>query len=284
MIFTLLCLTIHASSGDWIRVNITPNLEAIPFQQLSSWRWSSNLHNETGKGKVVIPGNDASGSNPTGILQGFSFEREADHMCNIPSIPHSFVAAALTAWGHHRSFRMSPDHFLHMIVQGVVTHVNEHSEELRSKYVAHSSKKKLFVKLDYCIPDELGCDWAKAVDHFIEDIELHTVPDTASMLQANFSTTGPVGQIVQKMNVMSAVKSYFQYVVETMCGFPSVEFEGVLGDWQLLKMKTIALLESDKVMPEFGSRWKNLLQPVLEKILDTVQGVEDASFWNAMVK
>jgi len=95
---------------------------------------------------------------------------------------------------------------------------------------------------------------------------------------SDFSTTGPVEKAASEIVLMDAMKSYFDYTMRTLCGFPSITLEGTVDDWK-------NLLHRAECLSEFGlSDWTDNLVPVLRKIVETVEGKVDTDFWQSFLK
>jgi hypothetical protein len=165
--------------------------------------------------------------------------------------------------------------------------MEQHSEELRAAYVTFEGQLTLRVRRDSFVLDGADNDWDGVVRELVDQIQQHVVSDTIPMLEANFSTTGPVEIVAQRASVMAAVQAFFKYEVLTMCGFPRVVLEGNPGDWAQLRTKVLRLLQSGKIRADFGAQWLAALEPVLNQLARSAAEPNSAGlaeFWNQMVR
>ena len=75
-------------------------------------------------------------------------------------------------------------------------------------------------------------------------------------------------------------KSYFEYQAKMIekCGFPYIELEGSLADWNLILNKT------RRTFQLFGlQNWINDIEEIIEKIIDSKKGKIDISFWKNLI-
>lgn len=97
---------------------------------------------------------------------------------------------------------------------------------------------------------------------------------------SDFTTTGPVEQAASEVVLMDVVQSYFEFVVETRCGIPSISLFGTAEDWKKLASKTRELgrfLGLDY--------WLDQVHPVLEQFVSVASGNEpDLDFWQNIYK
>ena len=108
-------------------------------------------------------------------------------------------------------------------------------------------------------------------------------------LQPAFGGTTADERIASAITVMDATKSFFTFIVRTMCGFPSVTLEGSLDDWRALRAHAEALVMK-RCSAEFAKRWCAALLPLLDKFVAEYEAGlagstgADEAFWNSMVK
>ena len=95
------------------------------------------------------------------------------------------------------------------------------------------------------------------------------------MLQAVFSTTGPIERVVSQISLMDTMKNYFEFAGGILaCGITKLHFMGTLEDWWHLVEKTKALRVYDCKF------WIDQLVPILQEFVKTYQGEVDLKFWN----
>jgi len=202
---------------------------------------------------------------------------------------HGFIAAVTTAFADHYPLQLRPQHIWLLVLQGVATHVDLHSEELRKKWVAHEGKKTLVVGCDDFVKGNAN-SWETVVhgrsDCFAAQIASNLLEGVSDVLSPSFTgaQTTAIENVAQKIVVMDICKNYFTYKCMTMCGFPSITLEGSAQDWQLLRQHAEQLL-LQQCKPEFAASWSKALLPVLDKFVTaSATGEVDERFWNSLCK
>lgn len=189
---------------------------------------------------------------------------------------HSLLSAMRIAFYDHMPLRLSPDAIWITLARGFALHVNLHAEELRHRFVSHAGKEKLVVtRLDF-FP---GRDnpWPEAFEEFKEQLAEKTGGLT-HLVQADFSTTGPVERAVSNLMAMETFKSYFEYEMLMGCGIPQVTLTGTLEDWQALRRKA-------QRFADYGlSDWIAALDPILAQFELAKAGQLDQAFWQSMFR
>src|SRR5262249_1484498 len=98
------------------------------------------------------------------------------------------------------------------------------------------------------------------------------------LLLPAFSTTGPTERAATQVVLLDAVRSYFSYEFETVCGIPQIVLEGTADDWQLVADRT-------RELARFGLQWwTEPLADVLAEFLAAAQGKVRADFWQSIYK
>ena len=194
----------------------------------------------------------------------------------------SFISAATQAWSAHHPLRLRPEHIWLLILQSTAVHVEQNAEKLREKFVQHQGKKELVVVRDGFLVGSAKNDWEGVVKEFVQQIDKSTVEDTCELLECDFSSTSLVETIAGKITVMDICKSYFDYTVRTMCGFPEITLDGTKADWASLREKAGRLL-TEKVTKQFGQEWAAALLPVLDRFVAAFDGEIDCLFWCAFL-
>ena len=198
---------------------------------------------------------------------------------------NGFIAAVTTAFAEHRPLALRPEHIWTLVLQAVAVHVNENAEELRSRFVAHDGKLALTVRRDEFVLGAAGHDWAGVVAEFSEQIEGNTVADATKRMATDFSTTTVDEKVAGQMTVMHAMEKYFDFCMETECGFPSITLEGSAEDWHSVRRKAEDLVRAS-CKEEFSSWWLFALLPVLDRFAEQYEdtGTVDVQFWQSMAK
>ncbi len=196
----------------------------------------------------------------------------------IAGVPfHPVVAAAHRAFMDHRPLCLSPDIIWLMICQGVANHINANSEELRSRFVRHEGKIQISIRRDDFVKGSPENPWAEAIEEFTNKVGEH-LGSAFDLFQPSFTTTGPVERAAAAIVLLDAMRSYFDYDMDTLCGIPSVILEGTPEDWQTL---------ADRA-EQFGSLdlewWLDPLRGILQQFVAASQGVVDRPFWQSFYK
>ena len=190
---------------------------------------------------------------------------------------HPVVAAVHEAFQEHRPLRISPDAIWLMIAQAVANHVNAHAEELRPKLVRHEGKATIVVRRDDFIKGSPENPWAEVCSEFSGAVRNHVGP-AADLFTPAFSTTGPAERTAAEIVLLDAVRSYFQYDFQSMCGIPSITLEGTPGDWEALATRA-------EGFAEFGlGPWIEILRPILGQFARASRGDVETPFWRSLYK
>ena len=83
---------------------------------------------------------------------------------------HPLVAAVGAAYAGHRPLVLSPDMFWLLIVHGFARHVNQHAEEMRSRFVSHEGKESIQIRRDDFIKGSPENPWSEVFTDFSEAI------------------------------------------------------------------------------------------------------------------
>jgi len=188
----------------------------------------------------------------------------------------SFFRGACRAYAYHHPFVLSPDMIWLLIEQGFANHINNNSEAMRHLFVRHQGKADLVIRRS--LVNNTG-DWEDLFATFAKQIGRQTKPELVELLTADFSTTTSVSRAVSQITIMEATKSYFNYIVSSpLCGIPYVILEGTPEDWQKVLNKAHELRKY-----EMGW-WMDEVEPVLEKLVEASNGVNDNDFWMRMIR
>jgi Domain of unknown function (DUF4419) len=196
----------------------------------------------------------------------------------IAGVPfHPVVAAAHRAFMDHRPLCLSPDMIWLVICQGVANHINVNADALRSHFVHHQGKMQISVRRDDFVKGSPENPWAEAIEEFTEKVNEHVGSDF-DLFQPKFTTTGPVERAAAGVVLLDAMRSYFTYDMDTLCGIPAVSLEGTPEDWQTVADRAEL----------FGSLdlewWLEPLRGILNQFVAASQGVVDRQFWQSLYK
>jgi hypothetical protein len=189
---------------------------------------------------------------------------------------HALLSAFQLAFYRHLPLRLSPDAIWITLARGFALHVNEHAEEFRQRFVRHTGQETLTVaRLDF-VP---GADnpWPEVFAEFSEQLADRT-NGLASLVEADFSTTGPVQRAISHLMAMETFKSYFEYILMAGCGIPEVTLTGTIGDWQTLREKA-------QRFADYGLHdWIEALDPILAQFELAKSGRPDVGFWRSLFR
>jgi hypothetical protein len=196
----------------------------------------------------------------------------------IAGVPfHPVVAAAHRAFMKHHPLCLLPDTIWLMTIHGVANHINVHAEKLRSRFVSYEGRIRIEVRRDDFIKGSPENAWSEVFDEFSAQIRDHIGPEIDLFLPA-FSTTGPVERAAADVVLLDAMQSYFEYVVLSECGIPTIILEGTQEDWK-------TLVERVQGFREFGlESWIDVLSPILDQFARASQGDVDQPFWRSIYK
>ena len=189
---------------------------------------------------------------------------------------HALLTAMKLSFYEHFPLRLSPDAIWITLARGFALHVNENSDKLRHRFVSHSEKKELRVtRMDF-LPGKEN-PWPEVFDEFADQIANNT-GGLSELVQADFSTTGPVERAVSNLMAMETFKSYFEFVMFGGCGTPSITLTGTTEDWSRLRSRA-------QRFADFGlEEWINALDPILDEFVHATKGQVNTDFWKSMFR
>jgi hypothetical protein len=189
---------------------------------------------------------------------------------------HALLTAFRIAFYDHMPLRLTPDAIWITLARGFALHVNENAERLRHRFVSHRGKEKLVVVRPDFLPGQDN-PWPEVFEEFSGQLDERT-GGLASLVRADFSTTGPVERAVSHMMAMETFKSYFEYVLRAGCGIPTVTLTGTAADWRRLREKA-------QHFADYGLEdWIGALDPVLAHFELAKAGKADVEFWRSMFR
>ena len=189
---------------------------------------------------------------------------------------HALLTAMQIAFYDHYPLRLSPDVIWITLARGFALHVNENAQELRHRFVPHQGQETLSVtRMDFVRGEENP--WPEVFEVFNEQLA-ERIGGLNDLLQADFSTTGPVERAVSNLMAMDAFQAYFEYELFAGCGIPHITLTGTSNDWQKVR-------ERVHRFAEFGlEEWIDALDPVLAQFVAAKEGNEDTQFWKSIFR
>jgi hypothetical protein len=190
---------------------------------------------------------------------------------------HPLIEAVHTAFAEHYPLVLSPDDVWLCLAQGFALHVEANAEALRSRFVRHEGQLTLEVRRDDFVKGSPHNDWLGCFAKWSDAIAAH-IGKKRDLVVAAFSTTGPIERAASEIVLMSAMKNYFNFLLLTLCGIPSITLLGTVEDWQAIRHRV-------EVFVEFGLKdWVRALLPVLDQFVKAAAGEPDRTFWRSIYK
>jgi hypothetical protein len=203
-------------------------------------------------------------------LQAFTHDEAIDIVRSDGSTEHGLVHAVYLAFSQHRPLVLTPDVIWMTLAQGFAHHINNHAEALRSRIVAHKGKMALRVDTGKLATSQ---DWAGVIQKWSAGIQAHVPAELYQLMLCDFSTTTPTIRTASQVVMMDAFQQYFDYIVEFICGIPTVTVRGSVEDW-------VAIRKRVDVMTGYHLEWwTDRLIPICDGFIDTVQGNPSQNFW-----
>ncbi|EGC30711.1 hypothetical protein DICPUDRAFT_157533 [Dictyostelium purpureum] len=192
---------------------------------------------------------------------------------------NSFVWSAIHAFSFHHKLIIRPDDIWMAILNVFSIFFNNNLGKLRNKFVSFSGKKELTVATNYPIfdapMDELIKLMTVEIKSNIKD------PSISDWLIPSFTTTTKVDKVVYAASLMSTLKGFFDYKFSSRCGLPEVTLLGSVDDWVDIKNRFCRFKDYDCKTNQMN-QWSELLNPVLDKFIETAQGNPDIKWWNSI--
>jgi Domain of unknown function (DUF4419) len=213
-------------------------------------------------------------------LLGTSIESCDTYYADVVEQPgfHSLIAAAHLAYQHHFPLVLSPDVLWLTVAQGLANHVNNHAEEMRSRFVSHEGKKLIQVRRDDFVKGSPENPWPEVWPEFSSAIKKAIGPENHQLILGDFSTTRPTERAASEVVLMDCVQSYFDYEFVTMCGIPEITLEGTVEDWEKIHEKVKQLEKFDL------NWWTDDVRQITAEFVRASQGKPNQSFWRAAYK
>jgi len=184
---------------------------------------------------------------------------------------------AHTCFDQHKRLILSPDIIWLNIVQQLAIHVNQNSEQLRSKFVSFNGKKLIKVRRDDFVKGVQN-NWQEVFPEFTKQIKTFIGEDNHELIMGNFSTTNEISKAAFEVAMMDVVKSYFDYKFMTKCGIPEITLEGEKSDWENIVNKA-------RRLNKYGLDWWLIsLIPVLEEFVNVFDDNINEDYWDSFFK
>jgi|GEM_PF-385368 len=186
---------------------------------------------------------------------------------------HSFLFGMYEAYAEHRPFVLSPDIIWLLIAQAFANHVNANAENLRHLFVKHEGKKTLTIQVGANFDIHNFKEWEAIFPQFTELISINTGKDLIDTLTADFSTTTIVERVSSQLTIMNAMKSYYRYKSEIICGIPAITILGERADW-------LKIIEKIKILGQYEFEWwVNEILPILKEFVNVFDKQTNIGLW-----
>ena len=194
---------------------------------------------------------------------------------------HPVLFGYYKAWVDHCPISISPNIIWQLILNGIIKYIDINSEKLRHNFVNFKDGKKVITvdRSNININEATKEVWEGVIDEFSSKIKDNIKDNIYDNIILNFSTNTKELLLVQKISSMAMFSKYFEYgsLFHEKCGFPFIELEGSLEDWELI-------LNKIKTFKKFRLKnWINNVEEILQKIIDSKKGNIDISFWKNLI-
>jgi hypothetical protein len=202
---------------------------------------------------------------------------EAKYISNLEG--HPILKGYYQSYVNHMPVSVNPDVLWMLIIQGFSRHIDNNSKKLRNKLVDFDGKKELVVDGNELTIEEITQEgWERTFKEFVEGIKQNAGESMIKLMTPTFSTTTPTIQVSSQVAIMSCFKNYFKFIrLYGGCGFPYINLQGTLNDYEQMKNKVEQLKGFDI------DDWINELIIIIEKIIETKKGKIDVNFWKNMI-
>jgi hypothetical protein len=120
--------------------------------------------------------------------------------------------------------------------------------------------------------------WSEVFAEFAIKIRQNLKLGIYDLVVPRYSTTTDDDVAVTQVVLMESVKSYFDYMVTTLCGIPQIRLDGSADDWE-------KLLNDARALGRFDLQWwTGELVSVLEQFVAATNDNVDEDFWRSIYK
>ncbi|CAK4085763.1 unnamed protein product [Aphanomyces euteiches] len=185
----------------------------------------------------------------------------------------SFVRGVIQAYNQHHNLEIRPDDVWLAIMVQFGLYVNGNAEKLRSALVKHEGQKELVVVDNATLQ---SADYGKLATRMVYAMEEHLVDRAlGEWILPSFSTTTDNDKIVGSVVMMAAMKKYFSYKIQFLCGIPNVTLLGTVEDWEDIRARVDKLADFGEDLIE----WTSMLSGILDEFVLSAKGNVNLDFW-----
>ena len=195
-----------------------------------------------------------------------------------PVYSNGFLEACTLAYAKHHKLELWVDHIKLLLTQAFAIHINENADKLRNKLVNHEGKKELEVRRDDFVKGDNN-PWPEVFSAFADKIrEDIKDPDLVNKIQKPSQTTTENTMAAINVSILDTFSKFYDYILTTRCGIPSITLKGSVEDWKDLK---------DMVhhMGQYEFTWfTDKMESILDEFIIASEGNPNVKFWQNFVK
>lgn len=190
---------------------------------------------------------------------------------------NAFVHCCVSAFNYHTPLVFSPDDIWMVVLQAFSTYIGNNVEEARKALVGFDGKKQIHIYNNDFVKGGSNNPWAREFQKFSDGIEEY-LGKKRDLFDQTFSTTTEIEKVAIQVQMMSALSPYFDYIMHTRCGLPSVTLLGTVEDWN----KIVVAVEA---AAEFYPAWAHLpMLTAVQNFQQAAAGKPNRDFWQSFVK
>lgn len=193
---------------------------------------------------------------------------------------HGLIRALHIAFVDHQTFVITPDDIWLLVLQGFAA-IQEKTKCIDKQFPSLSGKKtRIVVQRDEFVMGG-NSNWSNVFPDFMEGIRKNVPEELFKLMCKRFSTTSQLQKTTFAITIMDTVKDFFNYVVYTKCGIPSVYVVGEKKDY----VKIIGSLLNMCKYKKLGlNKWIDGIMPIMQKFIDLFENQYDKEFWSSIYK
>lgn len=192
-----------------------------------------------------------------------------------------FVEALNQAFHHHIPFTLSPETLWYLICHEIGIHVRQNAKKHARLFTKTPDEKQVIrVRDDSLVYGDPDNDWAGSIHLLVDPMKKFMGEARVDFFLPKFTTGTDESEAAILISFMDMVSSYYELECYTLCGIPRIHIQGQEEDWRLLLRRTEKLAA---YFHDLTAYFRDLL-PVLDKILNAVNGERDTAFWKSVYK
>ncbi|MBC7864605.1 MAG: DUF4419 domain-containing protein [Bacteroidia bacterium] len=203
---------------------------------------------------------------------------------NLVSIPeeeikiHHFLLMIQRAFSEHKAITIRPDDFWLIICQGFSEHIKLNGSSLKHLITDLKKKQTIKVQRDDFVKGKKDNPWPEIFPEFSKQVNEYLKSDLYSKLVCEFSTSTKTDVTAFEISFLDGMSEYFDYLFYSLCGIPKITLEGSIEDYRKI------LSNLDELEKYDLGWWIKKIKPIIHKIIETLSGNIDKSFWESIFK